>query len=274
MGVDVNDFVRMTTDSKGKTTLKDVNADTFKNQDVEGSITKATVIENGKVGKVAGVPYNNDTLFLLYSAKDKAAKVYEGYKAVPTVKAADDAVVTDALQKVTNGKDGFAAVAVIYVDDSTTATKTEDAIYVLGDEKFDMESTTDGTLYNFKAVKDGKVITVSIDDGESVVKTLAAGTNVLLSGYEMDGNVMSAIEVAETDGVKINSYEAGVIDVDGKPYDAADAVVYRVTDGELVETTMKSVKVEDIKHASVIFNDDDLAKASAVVTVFVEMQVK
>ena len=143
--------------------------------ELSGAISNVAVdITKGKTAIGDDKTADSKTVYVSIKLDDGAfdsAKVYTGYKNVPSMESANGYIVAEA---------GKAADFVFIVDGKTSAS-ADDLIYIAGDSVSQLISDTDlGNYYTYNAVVDGKVTEIMVSEAAG------ASLNGLYATYAVD----------------------------------------------------------------------------------------
>ena len=223
--------------------------------------TAATVnIEKGKTTVASGVTADSKTVYVSVKLDDGAfdsAKVYTGYKNVPSMEKSQAYIV----------KDGKVADYVFIIDGTVTASSDE-LIYVAGDSVSALIDDSElGEYYTYDAVVDGKVTEIM------VAKSVGAELDGLYASYTVnEDGVYTKLEKATDEFVtatgSFGKAQNEVITVgdDGALAYTDDVAVYVIdTDGTITVGSINRNYTGESNTILYTVNDDDAVTALYIV---------
>ena len=223
--------------------------------------TAATVnIEKGKTTVASGVTADSKTVYVSVKLDDGAfdsAKVYTGYKNVPSMENSQAYIV----------KDGKVADYVFIIDGTVTASSDE-LIYVAGDSVSALIDDSElGEYYTYDAVVDGKVTEIM------VAKSVGAELDGLYASYTVnEDGVYTKLEKATDEFVtatgSFGKAQNEVITVgdDGALAYTDDVAVYVIdTDGTITVGSINRNYTGESNTILYTVNDDDAVTALYIV---------
>lgn len=199
---------------------------------------------------------NNSTTFLVQTgtAKEPVYNVHTGYKNVPNIKG-------EAVSGLVYCPIGSTVAEVVYVKDVQVSGGANDYIYIHGAGTAAKVTDTNGDVWPYPAVIDGKVTTVNVDatmNGNQLYTELSYDKN---GAVELD---TSALYLYNTDNsedeyamkaIVTEEFEADVIELDGEGYAVADGVdVWCVTDNSGLGTadTIAAGSIKQVEQGAAV----------------------
>ena len=238
-----NFIVEYTKSSKDIYTIKSVSKSALTSGNVEINKGEAGM----KLGSATTNYYaNSKTIFLVQSGTGSKATyaVYTGYANVPDLKA------NYGNYAVYCKTEGSNLATMVFI--SGVSASSDDIVYVLSSKKGTEVKDSDGTYYEYKAVVNGEITTIKMDERLASDGTADVLLNVI-AYYDTDNEILDASECKEysktttDDTYQLANAEVtaeakdGVIglkkDAADKTYAISDKVeVYAVTKGDKIET--------------------------------------